>query len=212
MALSSEDGIDAGFCWRNLAYAEPERQLEHLLRAAQAYPSASAQLALAEYYRDHEQWKDCYSAAQQAIALVRIYAGKGAGHWSDDVRLRGPFLHDLAAVAGWNMWDFEAAYGHAIEAVRRDPAHDATRMQNLQIIQAKIKEGATATDLPPQRRPVMITRSVRTMIQARSGDTTMPIEPQQQLKNDICVKRSLTPAPFNQNVYEIITDERGTHQ
>lgn len=160
--LTGEDGIDASFCWRQLAYCEPEKRFEHLLRADQACSCASTQLALAEYYRDTEKWKECYSAAQHAIAFIRMTAGHGAGHWSDDIRLRGPLPHDLATVAGFNMWDFEAGYGHAVEAVRRDPSRDPTRMQNLKTLQEMIKSGATQTDLP--KRKIMIEHHVRPQI------------------------------------------------
>jgi len=55
--------------------------------------------------------------------------------------------HELASVAAFHLWDFEAAYGHAIEAVRRAP-NDPRLRTHLNRVQAKINAVATVTTRP----------------------------------------------------------------
>jgi len=107
---------------------------------------------LADYYREKEMWQHCYSACQAAIARERMRPSK-VGHWGDDPRLKTSWLHDTAASAAWMMWDFEASYGHAVEAYRRNP--DESRRKIVLNVQTHIATGATLENMPPPTKKDM---------------------------------------------------------
>jgi len=106
--------------WRQIALLDEPNAPAHLENAQQASRSASNYLALAEHYFRSAEWGLCYMSCQYAFAQMRS-APQRVLAWAEDGRVRGPRLHDLAATAAWNLWDYEASYGHAVEAVRRAP-------------------------------------------------------------------------------------------
>ena len=140
IALSPPSDMVA-YLWRQVSLADEPSALLHLIEAQKAHGTASNYLWFAEQYLRNQDWVQCYSACQFALSLLR---GKPQAilPWSDDARLRGPLLHDLAANAAWNLWDFEAAYGHAVEALRRAPSDEILRGQ-VASIRAKVEGGAT---------------------------------------------------------------------
>jgi hypothetical protein len=142
--LSVKTGLEAAFVHRLIAQYDPDHFLEHMERAELAHPATSNQVALAAYYRDREMWDRCYAACQAAIARERMRPAK-VGHWGDDERIATPFLHDTASSSAWMMWDFEASYGHAVEAYRRSP--DASRRENVKRIKDHIVGGATLENM-----------------------------------------------------------------
>ena len=135
------NGDMVAYLWRQVAIADEPNALQHLLEAQKAHSCASNYLGFAEQYLRNQEWGQCYSACQFALSLLRANPQPMLA-WSDDARLRGPLLHDIAATAAWNLWDFEAAYGHAVEALRRAPADEILRAQ-VASIRAKVQAGAT---------------------------------------------------------------------
>jgi hypothetical protein len=140
MALGG-GGDRLAFLWRQVAQLDEANAATHLENAQQAHRSASNYLALAEHYLRSQEWGLCYLSCQYAFSRLRS-APQETLAWSDDERLRSPLLHDLAATAAWHLWDYEAAYGHAVEAVRRAPS-DRVLINRLLEVHAKIKSGAT---------------------------------------------------------------------
>ena len=182
ITLAGSAGEGTAFLLRKLALAD-EMDAFHYLQAAQtAHPSASNHLAFAEQYFRRQEWGNCYLACQYAISLLRS-APRRVLEPTDDPRLRGPRLHDLMAASAWNLWDFEAAYGHAVEAVRRAPQDDVL-IAHLNQIHAKIQAGGTLdpnmenTDPPAAIEPQQ--KSGLTVIhrkrQVRNIDEFLPTE------------------------------------
>jgi hypothetical protein len=64
---------------------DPANFLMHMQHAEEARPSVSNQVVLADYYRSKEQWHECHTACQEALA--RVGQRPGVGHWGDDERL-----------------------------------------------------------------------------------------------------------------------------
>jgi hypothetical protein len=123
--LSLSQGVDReelAFVHRLLArYDAPDHVIDHLQRAEAAYQSSSNLVALADHYRATGQWAGCYTFCVTAIARERQNPVT-VRYYGDDVdRLEGPWLHDTASEAAWNVWDFEAAFAHAVEAHRISP-------------------------------------------------------------------------------------------
>lgn len=133
-------GSRAAWVWRHLANADDANTLYYLNQAQIAQQGPSNNLAYAEYYMRDGKWAECYTQCQYAFALMR--SNPGALSWDDDERLHSAYVHDLASMAAFNLWDFEAAYGHAVEAVRRSP-DDPALLAHLQMVRAKVSEGAT---------------------------------------------------------------------
>lgn len=127
--------------WRLVAQVDEPNAPTHLEQAQQASRNATNYLALAEHYFRSQEWGLCYLSCQYAVSFLRSNPQR-VPVYTDDDRLRGPLLHDLAATAAHNLWDFEAAYGHAVEAVRRAP-NDRVLVNRLLEVHAKIKAGAT---------------------------------------------------------------------
>ena len=152
--LAGPQGDKVAYLWRQVALADEPNAFVHLLEAQKALSCASNYLAFAEQYLRGQEWGQCYSSCQYALSLLR--SNPQPLTWTDDARLRGPLLHDLAATAGWNLWDFEAAYGHAVEALRRAPTDDVLRRQVL-MIRAKIQDGATLEPEMKKTIPLVVT-------------------------------------------------------
>jgi hypothetical protein len=138
--LSPKTGVEAAFIHRLISAHDPDQFLTHIEHAEAAFPATSNQVALAEYYRGKEQWQACYTACQAAIARERMRPAT-VGHWGDDARITTSWLHDTASTAAFMTWDFEAAYGHAVEALRRAP--DDAHRQNVAAIAKHVAAGAT---------------------------------------------------------------------
>ncbi|MFL5285738.1 MAG: hypothetical protein ACJ8AW_33370 [Rhodopila sp.] len=151
ISIAGEVGVRPAYAFRLLGYVDRENAQDWLLKAEQAHSCPSNYLAMAEYYQEIKNWRLCYTSAQYAITLLRRDAATAtAPDWGDDHRLlSGPYLHVAAAKAAWHLYDFEAAYGHTMEAVRRAPKDEGLRA-NLELISAKIADGAT---LHPDVRP-----------------------------------------------------------
>ena len=144
--LAPKTGIEAAFVHRLLASYDLANFEAHMGRAEAAWRSASNMIMLAEYHQSKEDWPACYTACQAAIARERMRPPEAAGHWGDDIRLISPWLHDTASAAAYKAWDFEAAYGHAVEAYRRSP--DEGRKAIMLAIQKHIADGATLENMP----------------------------------------------------------------
>jgi hypothetical protein len=153
IALVGDKGNMVAYLWRQVASADEPNVFLHLLEAQKAYPSASNYLVFAENYMRNQEWGQCYSSCQYALSLLR--SNPQPLTWADDGRLRGPLLHDLAATAAWNLWDFEAAYGHAVEALRRAPSNEVLRAQ-VSAIRAKVQAGATLDPEMTQSKPLVV--------------------------------------------------------
>ena len=67
------------------------------------------------YYRQ-QRWKDCYHAASRALAITQKPL-----HHNIDPEAWGPTLHDLAAVAAWNLLNFSDALLHGEAALALAP-------------------------------------------------------------------------------------------
>lgn len=127
--LTLTDGSDTqeiAFVHRLLAKYDPTNFLAHLQRAEQTNQSSSNLIALAEFYEAQKQWASCYTVCAEAIARERKNPTT-VGYFGDDVRLSSSWLHDMASKAAWEVWDFEAAYAHAVEGFRRNPDDEHRR-------------------------------------------------------------------------------------
>jgi tetratricopeptide (TPR) repeat protein len=149
LAMASS-GPRAAYAYRLLAQVDRENALSYLNQAEFAYSCPSNYLAMAEYYHYIKVWRLCYSCAQFAFSMQRSTPSHIPPEWGDDPRLHTSLLHQLASVAAFHLSDFESAYGHAVEAVRREPASLPLR-HHLARMEAKIRSGATA----PSKRPVL---------------------------------------------------------
>jgi len=95
--------------WRLVAQLDEPNAVAHLEQAQQASRNATNYLAFAEHYFRSQEWGLCYLSCQYALSFIRGNPQR-IPVYTDDERLRGPLLHDLAAAAAWNLWDYEAAY------------------------------------------------------------------------------------------------------
>jgi len=114
----------AAFARRLLAHADPANALTHLSDAEAVCSCVSNEIALATYHYKTKNWSECYRACQNAIA------GQSAVsvlQWWDDPRSNGPYLHELASFAAWNLDDFDAAHQHALHACELAPNDNRLR-------------------------------------------------------------------------------------
>jgi hypothetical protein len=134
--------IEVAYLWRLAAKIEHTTCHKFLLEAQTACPCAANYLDFAQYYFRRQEWGQAYNSCQYAFMLMRSGQTPYGPSYTDDAKLHNGYLHDLAANAAWNLWDFEAAYGHAVEALRQAPESTLLKKQ-LQDMQAKIASGAT---------------------------------------------------------------------
>ena len=147
-------GVRSAYAYRLLAQVDRENAATYLNMAESAYSCPSNYLALAEHYYHTQQWRLCYTCAQFAFSMQRSTPAHLPPEWGDDPRLHTSLLHQLASMAAFHLWDFEAAYGHAVEAVRRAPTNMALR-QHLARMQDKIKQGSTVQTTRPVLKLIM---------------------------------------------------------
>jgi len=117
-------------------------------KAESAHSCPSNYLAMADYYFRTKQWRLCYTSIQYAFTLERNNPDRLPGDWGDDPRLRTSLPHEFASTAAFHLWDFEASYGHAVEAVRRAP-NDLRLRNHLAKVRAKITTGSTVSSRTP---------------------------------------------------------------
>ena len=102
----------AGLKWYRLACAEAPNTREPW-----------CDLAMACYTR--KMWHESYSAAMTALNIVDKQLV-----YTNDPKVWGPYAHDLAAVAAWNLGFKEEALNHAKNALDLDPT-DTRLAQNV---------------------------------------------------------------------------------
>jgi tetratricopeptide (TPR) repeat protein len=147
------------YLWREVAKADENNAAIHLNAAQSVHQSPSNYLALAEYCLRRGEWGQCYLSCQYALSLLRA-APQRVLPWTEDERLRGSTLHDLAATAALQLWDFEAAYGHAVEALRRAPG-DALMAKQVADVRARIQAGATLDPTMQPSKPAVVIKISR---------------------------------------------------
>jgi hypothetical protein len=147
LTMVGPTGVRSAYAYRLLAQVDRENALKYLDLAESAYSSPSNYLAMAEHYYHAQQWRLCYTCSQFAVSMIRSAPARLPAEWGDDPRLHTSLPHQLASVAAYHLWDFEAAYSHAVEAVRRAPTNTALR-QHLARMQERINSGATAPSRP----------------------------------------------------------------
>ena len=162
IGLAGATGVRSAYAYRLMAYADRTKALEHLIHAEQAHSCASNYLVMAEHYMREQNWRLVYTSAQYAITMLRSDQTNRPADWGDDYRLRGPYLHEVAAIAAEHLLDYEAAYGHAVEAVRRD--NNTRLIELLRRVETKIAGGATLDpemQSKSQQMRVEVRRTVR---------------------------------------------------
>lgn len=129
------------YLWRLAASVDEASAPQFLTQAQTTYGCASNYLGFAEYHLRSCDWGQAYLSCQYAFSLLRSSPQKVL-LYTDDARLRTTTLHDIATTAALNLWDFEAAFGHAVEALRRAP-NDPLMLKQMKDIQAQVAAGAT---------------------------------------------------------------------
>jgi tetratricopeptide (TPR) repeat protein len=132
---------ETAYLWRLAALVDEASAPQWLTEAQNIYSCASNYLGFAEYHFRNRDWGQAYLSCQYALSLLRSNPQKVL-LYTDDARLRESTLHDIATVAALNLWNFEAAYGHAVEALRRAP-NNPVMLKQMKDIQAQIATGAT---------------------------------------------------------------------
>ena len=129
-SLSKVD-CDLAYSYRLLAKVDPLNQLAHLETAERLDPSASVYLDLADYWYDKQDWSRCHHSIQTCLSKFQAI-----GNWTDDLRLRTCYPHDIACVAAWNIGAIDVALMQAQKAIDLNPS-DPRLQTNLEHIKAR---------------------------------------------------------------------------
>jgi glycosyltransferase involved in cell wall biosynthesis len=127
---------ERGYAMRMLAKAEPEQAEEWLIKSTEEYQSREAVLALANYYYNKKQWKECNTVAKIALKITTkptefLSEGWAWTHMADD----------LIAVSAWQLKEYKEAYKYGKRAVDISP-DDERLVKNLAFYKEKINADA----------------------------------------------------------------------
>lgn len=127
---------ERGYAMRMLAKCEPANEEEWLMKSTEEYQSKEAVLALANYYYNNKQWKECNTVAKIATQITVkpsefLSEGWAWTHMADD----------LVAVSAWQLEDWKEAYKYGKKAVEISP-DDERLVKNLAFYKEKVNADA----------------------------------------------------------------------
>lgn len=114
---------ERGYAMRILAKCEPEQEEEWLTRSTEEFQSREAVLALANYYYNHKQWKECLLVSEIAMKITTKPTEFLSEGWAWT-----HMAYDLAAVSAYNLKRWKVALKYGKKAVEISP--DDKRLQN----------------------------------------------------------------------------------
>jgi len=131
---NSSDNIEKGQAYLYIAQCEPDFTVEWINQAKKCIPDhREPYLALSQYFYRRKNWEECLNYAEQTLGIT-----KHPMTYISTPEAWGARPYDLAAIAAWNLSQYEKAIEYGQQAVKLDP-NDVRLSQNLTLFQQKLQ-------------------------------------------------------------------------
>lgn len=119
-------------CMRYLGRITTEREKWNLRACAEAPDRREPWVDLAMFYYDQQNWPSCYTAALNAISIV-----KKPLEYLCEPEAWGSLPYDLAGVSAWNMGLKDKAFDYSMIALQINPFDDRLK-KNVELIYKEV--------------------------------------------------------------------------
>ena len=130
---------------RTLSACEPDKAEEWLMRGIDEHHNRESVLALANHFYQTKQWDECLLVAKTALAIETRPMGFLSENWA-----WGHMVHDLIAIASWELKDYPSAYEHGLKAVEMSP-DDERLKNNLKHYRSKVDANVQSDDIGSEK-------------------------------------------------------------